>query len=140
MPDSTTAPALSNEEHAAIADRTDAERGSARSSTTLRALDRPSSEKPDDRYRVDILDRDEDPKSYPTWRKWLMVLTISTGTICATCASSIVRIHVKSNARIVGLIKTQSGFAEAGTSREFGVSHEVSILAGALFTAGLGVG
>lgn len=45
----------------------------------------------EDRYRVDTLDEEDDPKRYSTLRKWIAVAVICSGSVCATCASSIVR-------------------------------------------------
>lgn len=36
------------------------------------------------------LDKSEDPKTMATWCKWAIVLTISAGAMCVTCASSMV--------------------------------------------------
>ncbi len=37
------------------------------------------------------LDPEDDPKNLPLWRKWAAVLTICAASLCATCASSMVR-------------------------------------------------
>jgi len=36
------------------------------------------------------LEKSEDPKTMATWHKWAIVLTISSGAMCVTCASSMV--------------------------------------------------
>ena len=36
------------------------------------------------------LDKSEDPKTMATWYKWAIVLTLSTGSLCVTSASSMV--------------------------------------------------
>lgn len=36
------------------------------------------------------LEKSEDPKNMATWYKWVIVLTISSGAMCVTSASSIV--------------------------------------------------
>lgn len=36
------------------------------------------------------LDPADDPKNLPEWRKWAIIFVISTGTLCATSASSMV--------------------------------------------------
>lgn len=36
------------------------------------------------------LEKNEDPKNMADWYKWLIVLTISSGAMCVTCASSMV--------------------------------------------------
>ena len=38
------------------------------------------------------LEQEDDPKALPVWRKWIIVLVICSGALCATCASSMVRI------------------------------------------------
>lgn len=38
------------------------------------------------------LDKNEDPKTIAAWRKWVIVLTISFGAMCVTCASSMVSV------------------------------------------------
>jgi hypothetical protein len=47
-----------------------------------------------DKYRVDSLDPEDDPKQYTTTRKWIAVGVIAGGSVCATCASSIVSAHI----------------------------------------------
>ena len=44
------------------------------------------------------LDKSEDPKTVATWRKWAILLTVSSGAMCVTSASSMVRVmqHVQS--------------------------------------------
>ena len=42
-----------------------------------------------------ILQPEDDPKNLPSWRKWLVIFVISTGTLCATSASSMVRNFVR---------------------------------------------
>lgn len=69
-----------------------------------------------------VLDPEEDPKNLPVWRKWLVVFVISTGTLCATSASSM------------------AAFAEVGISNTFDVGREVTILGVSLFVLGLGIG
>ena len=36
------------------------------------------------------LDKSEDPKTMATWRKWAIVLTLGSGSLCVTSASSMV--------------------------------------------------
>ncbi|KAJ7141168.1 major facilitator superfamily domain-containing protein [Mycena epipterygia] len=78
-------------------------------------------EKPDDWHLVS-LDASEDPLCLSTFRKWLAVAVISSGSICVTCASSM------------------AAFAEIGMAAEFHVSREPTILSISLFVLGLGVG
>ena len=47
-------------------------------------------ESTDDKYAV-ALEQEDDPKCLPIWRKWVIVLVICSGALCATCASSMVR-------------------------------------------------
>jgi len=44
------------------------------------------------------LDKTEDPKTVATWRKWAILLTVSSGAMCVTSASSMVGVmqHVPS--------------------------------------------
>ena len=37
------------------------------------------------------LDPPESPKHLSSWRKWIIVLVVSTSALCATCTSSMVR-------------------------------------------------
>jgi len=48
-----------------------------------------SSEKGPSPWEV-TLDKSEDPKTMAIWRKWAIVLTISSGALCVTSASSMV--------------------------------------------------
>ena len=47
------------------------------------------------------LEKNEDPKTIATWRKWVIVLIISSGAMFVTCASTMVgvtwRIRLRSN-------------------------------------------
>ncbi|KAF8583523.1 MFS general substrate transporter [Ramaria rubella] len=65
---------------------------------------------------------DDDPKKLPLARKWLIVLIISSATLCATCGSTV------------------AGSTEAAIQREFNVPHEVAILGISLNLLGLGFG
>ena len=38
------------------------------------------------------LDKSEDPKTVATWHKWVILLTVSSGAMCVTSASSMVGI------------------------------------------------
>ncbi|THH05837.1 hypothetical protein EW146_g9793 [Bondarzewia mesenterica] len=89
-----------------------AEKGAVDSSLT----DLPSMD-----YEV-TLEPEDDPQQLPLFRRWLAVITISSASVCVTCASS------------------AASFTEAGVAREFHVSKEVTILAISLFVLGLGVG
>ena len=51
--------------------------------------DHSSSEKGPSPWEV-TLEENEDPKSLATWYKWVIVLTISSGAMCVTAASSMV--------------------------------------------------
>lgn len=44
-----------------------------------------------DPYQV-LLDPSEDPQNRASFKKWLAVVVISFGTLCATSASSVVRV------------------------------------------------
>jgi hypothetical protein len=52
---------------------------------------RPSGEKGDDQYAVTTLDEADDPKARTLGRKWVSVAVIGSASMCAACASSIVR-------------------------------------------------
>ena len=39
------------------------------------------------------LDKSEDPKTMATWYKWAIVLTLSSGSLCVTSASSMVGVR-----------------------------------------------
>lgn len=68
------------------------------------------------------LEPQDDPKNIALFRKWLIVVIISTSSLCATCASSV------------------AAFTELAIEKEFGVSAEVAILGVSLYVAGLGFG
>ena len=36
------------------------------------------------------LEKSEDPKNLANWHKWVIVMTVSSGTLCVTCATSMV--------------------------------------------------
>ena len=46
-------------------------------------------EKASSPWRV-TLEKNEDPKSMAAWYKWAIVMTVSSGTLCVTCATSMV--------------------------------------------------
>jgi len=71
---------------------------SFKTSTTDRGQDRDpealgkvedASEKEHSPWEV-TLEKSEDPKTMAIWYKWAIVLTISCGAMCVTCASSMV--------------------------------------------------
>ncbi|KAF8995853.1 major facilitator superfamily domain-containing protein [Cyathus striatus] len=64
------------------------------------------------------LDPHEHPQRLSLFRKWLAVITISSASLCVTCASSVVY----------------------GVAETFHVSNVVTVLAISLFVEGLGVG
>jgi len=37
------------------------------------------------------LEKSEDPKNLANWHKWVIVMTVSSGTLCVTCATSMVK-------------------------------------------------
>lgn len=51
--------------------------------------DNSSSEKGPSQWEV-TLEKSEDPRSMATWYKWFIVIMVSCGTMCATCAPSMV--------------------------------------------------
>ncbi|KAF8956847.1 major facilitator superfamily domain-containing protein [Flammula alnicola] len=69
-----------------------------------------------------ILEEREHPQSLSTARKWIVVFVISSAALCVASASSV------------------AAFAEAGVSRDFHASKEVSILSISMFIEGLGLG
>lgn len=75
----------------------------------------------DDPRRV-VLDPSENPQLLSLVTKWIIVIVVSSSSLCVTCASSV------------------AAFTEGGVIAEFGVSHEVSILSISLFVEGLGLG
>ncbi|PSR73591.1 hypothetical protein PHLCEN_2v10510 [Hermanssonia centrifuga] len=75
-----------------------------------------------DPFAVTTLSPEENPKNLSGLRKWAIVITICSGALCATCASSM------------------AAFAEAGVSHDLHVGKEVSILGITLFVLGLGLG
>ncbi|KAL5525421.1 hypothetical protein ACEPAF_9291 [Sanghuangporus sanghuang] len=68
------------------------------------------------------LDPEDDPKNLPLFRKWLVVIVISTAAFCTACTSSI------------------ATAAEDGMAADFHVSKEVAILGVSLFVEGMGIG
>ncbi|KAK7444059.1 hypothetical protein VKT23_015456 [Stygiomarasmius scandens] len=77
--------------------------------------------KEDEKYQVTLEDS-EDPQNCSTFRKWVVVFVISSCALCVTCASS------------------AASFTENGAAEEFGIPHEVAILAISLFVEGMGLG
>ncbi|CAK5262687.1 unnamed protein product [Mycena citricolor] len=75
----------------------------------------------DDSFLVK-LDPSEDPVLFSPFKKWLVVMVISAGSFCVTCASSM------------------ASFTEQALAEEFHVSREPTILMISLFVLGLGVG
>lgn len=67
-------------------------------------------------------DDPENPQSWSNLRKYCILATISTGSLCVTCASSVVTSAYK------------------GIERDLGASEEVAILGLSLFVVGLGLG
>lgn len=51
-----------------------------------------------DPYRV-FLDKDDDPKHFVDWRKWVIICVISSAATCVACGSSMVRDSVWPNYR-----------------------------------------
>ncbi|TFY76597.1 hypothetical protein EWM64_g7414 [Hericium alpestre] len=86
--------------------------------------DRPESSRapPTDNEFEVTLDPEDDPQKKSLLLRWLAVLTISSASVCVTCASSV------------------ASFTEAGIQQTFGISKEVAILGISLFVVGLGVG
>ncbi|KAG7093210.1 hypothetical protein E1B28_006897 [Marasmius oreades] len=68
------------------------------------------------------LEEHEHPQNLSLSKRWLIVVLISSSSLCVTCASS------------------AAAFAETGMSREFHVSKIVTILSISLFVEGLGFG
>ncbi|UZJ54118.1 hypothetical protein CBS101457_003438 [Exobasidium rhododendri] len=64
----------------------------------------------------------DNPLTWPKWKKIRVLAVISSGSICVTCASSVV------------------SSAYYGLEDELGASHEVAILGLSLFVTGLGIG
>ncbi|KAJ6538832.1 major facilitator superfamily domain-containing protein [Mycena vulgaris] len=89
-------------------------------SATVSIGQSPEPEKKDD--HLVSLDASEDPLCFSTFRKWLAVAVISSGSFCVTCASSM------------------ASFTELGMAAEFHVSREPTILMISLFVLGLGIG
>jgi len=87
------------------------------------------------------LDKSEDPKTVTAWRKWAILLTVSSGAMCVTSASSMVGVMQDVGPQSdLTRSDIQAAFAEAGIMKEFGISHTVSILPMSLFMVGLGIG
>ncbi len=78
-------------------------------------------EAPDHEFEV-VLDETDNPQSMSTFRKWVIIVIISSASLCVTCASSV------------------ASFAEQGVAKDFHVSHTVTILSISLFVEGLGLG
>ncbi|KAI0269964.1 MFS general substrate transporter [Gloeopeniophorella convolvens] len=68
------------------------------------------------------LEPEDDPQELALFRRWLAVITISSSSLCATCASS------------------AASFTTTAVSERFGVGREVAVLSISLFVGGLGVG
>ena len=102
--------------------------------------DQNASEKNSSPWEV-TLDKSEDPKTIAVWYKWAIVLTVSCGAMCVTCASTMVGAtpHTRLRSDLMSSY-LQAAFAEEGTMKEFGISRIVSILPISLFLMGLGTG
>ncbi|GAA95045.1 uncharacterized protein L969DRAFT_104736 [Mixia osmundae IAM 14324] len=75
-----------------------------------------------DPFLVSFADDDpESPLSWPAWKRWSIVLIISMGATCVTCASSMV------------------ASTYTAVEPEFGISEEVATLSLSLFVWGLGI-
>ncbi|KAH7882587.1 major facilitator superfamily domain-containing protein [Phlebopus sp. FC_14] len=74
-----------------------------------------------DPYLV-TLEPHDNPQNMSRLRRWIVVLVISSASLCVACASSV------------------ASFTETGAAQTFHVSHEVTILGISLFVAGLGAG
>ncbi|CCM00059.1 uncharacterized protein FIBRA_02086 [Fibroporia radiculosa] len=85
-------------------------------STKVAAADTPG-----DKYLV-ILDPDEDPKNWSAYRRWLILLVITSAAHCATWASS------------------AAAFTEAGLVTDLHTVQEVTILSISLYVEGLALG
>lgn len=92
-----------------------------------------------DPFAVTTLSPEENPKNLSGLRKWAIVITICSGALCATCASSMVCFSLSCFCvRQSDTICVQAAFAEAGVSHDLHVGKEVSILGITLFVLGLG--
>ncbi|ESK83268.1 hypothetical protein Moror_15067 [Moniliophthora roreri MCA 2997] len=74
-----------------------------------------------DEYQVD-LEEHEHPQRRSLFNKWVIVVIISSSSLCVTCASSV------------------AAFAEDGLAEEFHVTKIVAILSISIFVEGLGFG
>lgn len=100
--------------------------------------DEPEQPEAPDKLEV-ALEQEDDPKALPVWRKWIIVLVICSGALCATCASSMVRKSLR--VAIIEFVAhgvPQAAFAETGVRRDLNVGSEVAILGVSLFVLGLG--
>ncbi|KDQ64285.1 hypothetical protein JAAARDRAFT_52255 [Jaapia argillacea MUCL 33604] len=71
---------------------------------------------------VTRLEPEDDPKNFSTFRKWVIVLIVSSSALCVTCGSGV------------------APFTEKGIQRSFDISPIVSILSISLFSEGLAIG
>ena len=92
----------------------------------------------DDYYKVTTLDTKNDPQRFHIGRKWLITLLICNGSLCATFASSVVR--VLKQTLVVSQIEppSQSAATEPGLQRTFHTIHEVTVLSLSLYVVGFG--
>ena len=70
--------------------------GNSKASSMTIPLDDKESKERDEQVRSDdgfqvVLEPEDDPKNLPVFRKWLILLVVCCGSLCATCASSMVR-------------------------------------------------
>ncbi|KAK7054503.1 hypothetical protein VNI00_003701 [Paramarasmius palmivorus] len=87
------------------------------------------------------LDDDEDPQNMSLFHKWVIVIVISSSSLCVTCASSVVRVMPFAHIPLHDSTRwAQAAFAEDGMAEEFHVSKIVTILSISLFVEGLGFG
>lgn len=67
-----------------------------------------------DKYQV-TLDQEDDPLCFSVWRKWIAVLIVSSGALCAVAASSMAGLYMLSRAsfrlmRTFRLLSRRSAF------------------------------
>lgn len=94
---------LSGPDTQAIPPTADPERGSKSNASVhepeQKIIQEKSINNENDPFKVE-LSSDDDPKNLPIFRKWVILFVVCTGTLCSTCASSMVGRHLRLDQRM----------------------------------------
>ncbi len=94
--DAAQARSASDTEKGLDRERSSQETDRAGSSEEPSAMKEANKDMVPDKYQV-ALDQNDDPLSFSAWRKWVAVFVISSGALCATAASSMAGLYMRSH-------------------------------------------